>query len=144
MRSLKLIIILFISFCLFVLIDFFLGKQIINYLFSDNKPIIKNAIYHHDREKNVNERKIYNKVSSYNLCTNNYGFKSNCKKKKIISKKIDYAFIGDSFTEGVGLNYEDTFVGLFSNDYKDKIVVNLGVESYSPKIYFKKIEYLIN
>lgn len=33
---------------------------------------------------------------------------------------------------------------MFANKRKDEKIVNLGVESYSPKIYYKKIQYLIN
>jgi len=94
-------------------------------------------------KKNINKKHVYNKIYNYTLCTNEYGFKSDCEKKKI-SKKIDYAFIGDSFTEGVGLNFEDTFVGLFSENNKNKSIANLGVESYSPKIYYKKIKQLLD
>ena len=53
------------------------------------------------------------------------------------------AFIGDSFTEGIGLPYENTFVGQFKIK-TDLDVVNLGVASYSPSIFLKKIKYLIN
>ena len=36
------------------------------------------------------------------------------------SKEFDIAFIGDSFTEGVGLDYKDTFVGRIENKF-DKL-----------------------
>ena len=39
---------------------------------------------------------------------------------------------------------EDTFVGKFAEKKNSKVVVNLGVASYSPKIYYKKIHYLLN
>lgn len=143
MKFLKVFIISLISFFLIIFIDFFFGKYILNYIFADNKPIIENPIYHHDLKKNINKKHTYNKINNYILCTNEYGFKSSCEKEKI-SKKIDYAFIGDSFTEGVGLNFEDTFVGLFSQNKKNKSIVNLGVESYSPKIYYKKLKQLLD
>ena len=73
-----------------------------------------------------------------------YGFKTDCKENKRNIKESDFAFIGDSFTEGIGLNYEDTFVGMFANKRKNQKIINLGVESYSPKIYYKKIQHLIN
>lgn len=144
MKLLQFIIIISISFFLIVLVDFFLGKHIANFIFVNDKPVINHPLYHHDLEKNIKKKHTYNKIYNYTLCTNNYGFKDRCESKKKILKKIDYAFIGDSFTEGVGLNYEDTFVGLFSNDNEDKVIINLGVESYSPKIYYKKINHLVN
>ena len=32
---------------------------------------------------------------------------------KITDKNYDFAFIGDSFTEGTPIEYEDSFVGIF-------------------------------
>lgn len=137
------IIVVFITFFLILLLDLFFGAKIINHLFS-NEYVIKNPIYHHDLTKNLNKKITYNNISTYQICTDHYGFKSECNNDHKISKLIDYAFIGDSFTEGVGLNYEDTFVGKFKKKKKINSIVNLGVSSYSPKIYFKKIEYLLN
>ena len=57
-------------------------------------------------------------------------------------------FIGDSFTEGVGIKYEDTFVGLIESKLKEKNdnieILNAGVQSYSTSIYLSKIHYLLN
>lgn len=132
-----------ISIFLFLSIDFFFGDKLINFYFSDSKPIIKHPVYHHDLDRNISKSQIYNNIYKHQLCTNDYGMKSFCNYEKK-SKKIDYAFIGDSFTEGVGLNYEDTFSGLFQNYKKDKKILNFGVESYSPKIYYRKIKYYLD
>ena len=55
------------------------------------------------------------------------------------------SFIGDSFTEGVTLNYEDTFAGLIDAALSQRQieVLNAGRSSYSPIIYWRKIKYLI-
>lgn len=55
-------------------------------------------------------------------------------------------FIGDSFTEGVGVAYEKTFVGLFAAAAKEENnaeVLNAGVISYSAMTYYLKIKYLV-
>ena len=54
-------------------------------------------------------------------------------------------FIGDSFTEGVGVEYQSTFVGLISSrlEQHNVEVLNAGVVSYSPIIYWRKIKYLL-
>jgi len=53
--------------------------------------------------------------------------------------------MGDSFTEGLGVDYDSTFAGLLADRYASAgiDVVNGGVVSYSPAIYWKKIEYLL-
>ena len=64
-------------------------------------------------------------------------------KKKQKSKKYDIGFLGDSFTEGTGLVYEDTFVGILEKKLPNKKIANLGVSSYSPAIYYTKIKKLL-
>lgn len=53
--------------------------------------------------------------------------------------------MGDSFTEGVGIDYSMTFVGRIAEALSaDGIeVLNGGVSSYSPIIYWKKTQHLI-
>ena len=52
-------------------------------------------------------------------------------------------FIGDSFTEGLGVAYQDTFVGRFANAFPDLDVLNAAVVSYSPSIYYEKLNYFL-
>jgi len=138
------ILVLVSSFFLFLTLDLFFGNNYVNFFIANNKPVISHSVYHHDLDRNVSKFQRYSSVGKYRMCTNEYGFKSNCNTKNKQSKFINYAFIGDSFTEGVGLNYEDTFVGKFAKKKNSKVVVNLGVGLYSPKIYYKKIQYLLN
>ena len=55
--------------------------------------------------------------------------------------------IGNSFAEGIGMNFEDTFAGQLyraGQERSEKIeFLNAGVVSYSPSIYYKKIKHLI-
>lgn len=51
--------------------------------------------------------------------------------------------IGDSFTEGLGYAYGDTFAGLIDQGLEDTEVLNAAVASYSPIIYWRKAKYLI-
>ena len=66
-----------------------------------------------------------------------------CKNVGKTIKNFDIAIIGDSFTEGIGMPYEDTFVGIISKKFKNKKIANLGVSGYSPSIYFIKIKELL-
>jgi len=45
------------------------------------------------------------------------------------------AFLGDSFTEGNEVSWNDSFVGLLQNSNPNIAVRNFGVSSYSPIIY---------
>jgi hypothetical protein len=64
------------------------------------------------------------------------GFSRNPNKKNII-------FLGDSFTYGLGLNYEDTYVGILEKKNKKYNFLNYGVEGYSPSVYLYQLENII-
>ena len=142
-------LIILITFILSLAIDFFFGKTILNKLdpylsqtaFYDRLIRIDHKFYHHTLKKNVN----YSKASGFNgyhiLCTDNHGFKYKCNSKR--GKKFKIAFLGDSFVEGLALDYEDTFVGIYENK-KEVSVANLGVTSYSPNIYLSKMKFLLD
>jgi hypothetical protein len=51
--------------------------------------------------------------------------------------------VGDSFTEGVGVPYEETFVGLGSA-FPNLDVLNAGVSDYGPSVYYLKTKYLLD
>ena len=143
------IIIFFITFFSTLLIDFFFGKTILvkldSYLSNTNfyERLIRkdHKFYHHGLKENVEYKKARSFGGYFTLCTDNNGFKYKCGFKR--SKNFKYAFIGDSFVEGVALEYEKTFVGLFEESKKIS-VANLGVTSYSPNIYLSKVKYLLN
>ena len=67
------------------------------------------------------------------LKNNNYDF--------FLEEKI--IFIGDSFTFGVGLDWEKSFVGILNKDFNIN-AINAGVNSYSPTTYKYKLRSLID
>lgn len=82
---------------------------------------------------------------SYTLITNSLGFKdSSMRQVPLKVNKRRLLFIGDSFTEGILLPYALTFTGQIANHRPDLDILNAGITSYSPLIYFLKVEYLIN
>ena len=139
----KSILILFIIFFTDILVFFFTPNEIKAGLFVNRAHRIKSYFYHHDFRKNAF---FYDQwgYERYKVYTNNLGFKD-FKNRKINFKEKNILFIGDSFTEGVGLKFEDTYVGKISNQISsDKILVlNAGVQSYSPKVYYAKLYDII-
>lgn len=105
----------------------------------------QNRFYHHDLEPNHDFIEKWSNTE-YRLITNSLGFKDSAKtiiQPRTVKKRI--VFIGDSFTEGVGLPYDKTFVGQLgrSIDNERYELLNAAVVSYSPKLYYHKIKYLI-
>jgi len=137
--------ILFLTSILFFISFDIIAKKIFDYYNSGEQYTIKHPIYHHDLKKNFTQENYF-QFKKYKINTNSLGFKdSKIRNIEKNSSERRIIFIGDSFTEGVGLDYENTFVGIIDNYLnKNKIsVLNAGVQSYSPKIYYRKIKYLI-
>jgi hypothetical protein len=108
---------------------------------------ISSPLYHHDLEKSACSNEEWGGAKAY-VCTDSLGFKD------ASVRKVDPAgadgrkrvlLLGDSFTEGVGYPYGQTFAGLLAAKLgeKDFEVLNAGVASYSPKLYYLKLKYLL-
>jgi hypothetical protein len=83
---------------------------------------------------------------AYPVKSNSLGFKDRTVRDvPLQSGARRVLFIGDSFTEGVGFAYDDTFVGRVaaSLSRRDIEVLNAGIASYSPTIYYAKLKYLL-
>ena len=144
------ITILLLTFILTLIVDFLFGKKILEITdkfwvkteFYGKIKRIDHDVYHHGLKPNVKMKNVKGFKGYYTFCTDNHGFRYKCNSDQR-GKKFDYAFMGDSFTEGSSVSYEDSFVGIFENISKKK-VVNLGVVSYAPKIYLSKINYYLS
>jgi len=141
LRSIFTFILVFLSFIL-------AGDYLLTNLYFKEKELIENPhrvrhkYYHHSLKENYDGLERWG-TKVYRICTDHLGFKTDCDNKNS-SSEFDIAFIGDSFTEGIGNEYQDTFVGMFANSAKNLKIANLAVSSYSPSIYFKKVEHLLS
>ena len=142
-----------INFLLFILcyfvIDYSLSslflfkiihKDLEKIYYSDLKNRIPNKDYKYTFKPNSQFFSKYNDFI-YEINTNNFGFRD--RKINLIKpdiKKKVYFFAGDSFLEGVGLNYKDTLIGqLAERTNNEYLLLNSGVASYSPYLYKRKI-----
>ncbi|NKA01025.1 MAG: hypothetical protein EBV81_03290 [Proteobacteria bacterium] len=145
---LKILLIIFISFFLFLIIDYYFGKIFIDkYLQSikddpvyHKKQRVRHDFFHHTLAPNIDYKKTGWGPKIYRLCTDEWGLKYKCNTKSKNTYKL--AIIGDSFVEGIGIPYEETFAGIINLKTIPEIA-NLGVSSYSPKIYYSKLKYFI-
>jgi len=114
--------------------------------FIDHYWRIKSNIYHHDLMPNVNVIEPWGGTFKKRIITNSLGFRdSTIKKIKKKSEKERILLIGDSAIEGAGYNFDQTLAGLLKNKLIDKYeILNSAVGSYSPSIYYAKINHFIN
>ncbi len=105
-----------------------------------------------NRVPNKNYKYTFKKKSSfkskyldheYTIKTNNLGFRDY--EVRDLNKNSYYTIvIGDSFVEGVALEYKDTLVAQLNKKIKNNNInnhefLNAGVSSYSPYIYQRKV-----
>ena len=127
---------LVIAIALFLVIDFVYTHSL-NTIMQYRATIIKHPAFDYTLRAGVDE------THASRLCTDTNGFKVHCDDINRSPLAFDVVFIGDSFTEGIKLNYEDTFVGMYDSAHPSLKVANLGVRSYSPTRYLKKISHYI-
>jgi len=130
----------------YFLIDIFFSYFLFNLIFLNIEKIyeadLENRVFNKDYKytfkSNVSYFSRYNDFV-YKINTNNFGFRD--KEIRKIEPKNDLIFLaGDSFLEGVGLDYEKTLLGyLEKENFKYNTYLNSGVASYSTFIYKKKI-----
>lgn len=97
--------------------------------------------YDHDLAPNANSTRVWGTIV-YPWRTDRYGLRiGKCAPGDAEKDRPAIFVIGDSFVEPMGSSYERSFTGLMACDAErqGKAVWNLGVASYSPAIYFRKI-----
>ena len=78
--------------------------------------------------------------------TNSLGFRDASPRKVSLKRKgRRILIIGDSITEGVGVAYEKTFVGLIAREIEKDggEVLNAAIQTYSHQIYYAKIVHFV-
>jgi hypothetical protein len=110
--------------------------------FAKSRARIAHPVYGHTLAPNYNGEEVWG--DSTKLITNSLGFKDSATRNvPLHSSGKRVLFLGDSFTEGLGTPYEQTFVGRFASAFPQVDVLNAAVSSYSPSLYYAKAKYLL-
>jgi len=107
---------------------------------------IPSKIYHHDLLPNIDQIEKWGGILENKIITNSIGFRDKEIRKvnKVNKEKKRILLIGDSFIEGAGVNYQDSFAGLLDKHLGNQFeILNSAVGSYSPSIYYKKINFYL-
>ncbi len=110
-------------------------------------PRIPDAAYHHTLAPNFDGYDNWGDTR-FKVYTNSLGFRDAAVRDIPATSPVRRVILmGDSFTEGLGVNFEDSFAGmLYAAGMKrpDKIeFLDAGVISYSPVLYYRKLKFLI-
>ncbi|MBT3307410.1 MAG: hypothetical protein HN377_13145, partial [Alphaproteobacteria bacterium] len=106
---------------------------------------VRSEVYHHGLAPNRQITEAWG-LARYSYATNSLGFKDAAPRTVDLKgggKRI--LFLGDSFTEGKGFAYADTFVGRVGGALAKQgvEVLNAGVDSSAPVIYRLKVKHLL-
>jgi len=107
---------------------------------------VRSDIYHHGLAENASIPRINWGTLVYSFYTNSLGFRDKTPREiPLVSKHYRIILIGDSFTEGKGYDYQDTYAGIITDRLAGEgiDVLNAAASSYCPVIYWRKIKYLI-
>lgn len=109
---------------------------------------IYNPVYDHGLAPNFDGYDVWGETR-YRLITDSLGFKDATVREVPLKKSSRRILLmGDSFAEGIGMNFETSYAGLLARAGQgrpDKVeFLEAGVASYSPSIYYKKIKYLLD
>jgi hypothetical protein len=133
---------------------FFFGDWLISRFFPDlltpspeHSHYAYHPRYHHELRANFEDYRNWGGLRP-KITTNSLGFKdAKTRTVPMTSDTRRILLIGDSFTEGVGYSFEQTFAGLLyraGQERGEKIeVLNAAAASYSPVIFLQKIRYLL-
>ena len=129
-----------------ILIGLYLSGEIALHIVSPNSnPFlginvlrIRDPVYHHTLTPKYDGFDLWG-PHRFRILSNSLGFRdASTRDVPLVADRKRVVFIGDSFTEGIGLPYEETFVGRFARAFPELDVLNAAVFSYSPSIYYKK------
>jgi lysophospholipase L1-like esterase len=102
---------------------------------------------HHKRRPNLSEQFTWGTGINFDFYTNDLGWRDIKTRNIKKDNKNRIIFLGDSFVEGVGYNFEDTIPGnfqkLLNKDLSNHQVLNAGTSSHSPILSYQRIKKLI-
>lgn len=107
---------------------------------------IEQPVYHHSLKPNSFSNKERWGPHPYSVYVNSLGFRDGTIRNiSPVTDKYRLIFMGDSFTEGPGMDFDDTFVGIISKRWSplNVEVLNAGLGSYAPTVYYVKTLYLL-
>ena len=113
-RKTEILIFIIIFIVSFVFVDFLAG-----YFYAKKIRLYRKAnfFYHHELVRNISNLNVLWGKEYYKISTNSLGFRDK-NNRKIPLKNDIYRIIlmGDSFTESVGVNWENSFPGILSEN----------------------------
>ncbi|MBF0623300.1 MAG: hypothetical protein HQL82_00655 [Magnetococcales bacterium] len=120
-------------------------QRLIGTVLDQNDYRVSHPLYHHGLIPRISAHSHWGSVR-YLIQTNSLGFKdASTRDVPLEYDGYRMVFIGDSFTEGLGIPYQETFVGLADAWLRPRgvDVLNAGVATYAPMIHYRRVRHLL-
>ena len=135
--------ILTIVLALDLIINLFLPENFKKPIGTSRNYSLKSLKFHHEIAPNIDIYEYWGD-KKYKIQTNSFSMRvENRYLENLDNDKKNVAFVGDSFVYGSGIDYQDHFISMIKKKNNNYNYFNLGYVSYSPSIYFKRLEYLL-
>jgi len=127
-------------FFIVILFDFIISNSFLRY-----KDCYDHKKNFYSLQKNCEGKYRFKKsFPIVNIITDELGLRVGKNKKPKVSSNKNIFIFGDSFTYGVGLEYEKTYVGLIEKQLPNYNVYNLAVGSYSPSVHLYRLKNFLD
>ena len=126
---------------LFLIADIIFSNYIYKDDFSHSCVTNNNEFWELIPNCNVTEKYVKNS-KPYKVLTDKNGLRFSGLPRD--PKKKNIIFLGDSFTYGLGLSYEDTYIGYLEEKNLNYNLLNYGVIGYSPSVYHYQLNKIIS
>ena len=130
---------------LFLVADLIVSNSTLRYRVIPDDFRIPDLRVHHTLESNVPGALAVWGDRHYRFYTNSLGLRD-ARVREVATtgeQPPRVLFLGDSFTEGVGLTWDHTIAGQFAAQHPNFEVLNAGIIGYSPSNYLRKTEMLL-
>jgi len=123
----------------YILLDFSISNTVLKSKNCYNYNSYENGYFYFLKKNCKTRNRFKRNFPSVNLFTDELGLRTG-KIPKEKTKDKNILVFGDSFTFGVGLEYEDTYAGIIEKELKSYNFYNYGVGSYSPSVHLYKLK----
>lgn len=142
-KFLAVVLILVFSATGFLVLDWLYSARILRSAAQPTSCIVADPVRHHAFRPNCKSTERWG-GHSYEVFTNDLGLRDErITRVPLTDSRPRVLFLGDSYTEALGVDWRDSYVGRIANRFPQYDFLNGGVESYSPSNYLNVTRQLL-
>jgi hypothetical protein len=142
-KFLGVVLVLVFSAAGFLALDWLYSARILRSAGHPTSCIVADPVRHHAFRPNCESTERWG-GHSYEVFTNNLGLRDEkITRVPLSDSRPRVLFLGDSYTEALGVDWRDSYVGRIASRFPQYDFLNAGVESYAPSNYLNVTRQLL-